>query len=145
MKPSRFRLLALAILAAAVAVQLGLMAFLGERAYGDVLKAINFGYLLDLGATTMMMTCLVFSAPLIATWLMRRAGRLAPRARRAAAVALVLGYPAAATAVTALHLHRDTYEVRLLETPAEAARMFRYNPPLEPVPPRRLPAEGGGE
>jgi hypothetical protein len=41
---------AIAVLAGAVAVQAGLMIHLGERAYGDVLKALNFGYLLDVGA-----------------------------------------------------------------------------------------------
>jgi hypothetical protein len=80
-------------------------------------------------ASTMMMTCLVFASPLIAAWLVGRARRLGGTTRRAAVVGLVLLYPVATTFVTRLHLHRDTHPLRLVETSAEAARMFRYNAP----------------
>ena len=44
------RLLAPAILAVALAIQIALMLHIDGRAYGDVLKAVNFGHLVDAGA-----------------------------------------------------------------------------------------------
>lgn len=84
-------------------------------------------------ATTMMSTTLVFAAPLVAAWMLARAGTLAPARRRVALALLVAVYPTATTMVTALHLHRDTHVMRLAERPEDAARTFRYNrPPRAP-------------
>ncbi len=85
-------------------------------------------------ATTMMMTCLVFSSHLLAAWMLRRTRALAPSARRAVAIAFVTFYPTAATTVAYVNLYRDTLPIRLFVTTDEITRTFHYNRPLVTVP-----------
>jgi len=85
-------------------------------------------------ATTMMMTCLVFSSHLLAAWMLRRTRALGPSARRAVAIAVLTLCPTATTTVAYVNLYRDTLPIRLFVTTDEINRTFRYNRPLVTVP-----------
>lgn len=58
-------------------------------------------------ASTMMMTCLVFWAPLLASWILGRLRQVLPRHSLAAAVAFAALYVATCTTVGGFHLKRD--------------------------------------
>jgi hypothetical protein len=81
------------ILGAALAVQLALMLHVWDRAYGDVLKAVNFAHLLDTGAYEVgrdMVNSKTFVGPWLGYRLFDRWGLVGLRAANAA-IFLLLG------------------------------------------------------
>lgn len=79
-------------------------------------------------ATTVMMPCLLFSAFLIAEWLVRHVPSVVGAIRPGFGVAGGLTYVLATVAVTYVNLYRDTRPVVLVRNAAETRIMFRYNP-----------------
>jgi hypothetical protein len=127
-----FKCLSTGLLPAAILAALAWMER-GRRDADTLLLCVSSSYLAYVllardafVASTMMATCLVFSSPLVAAWLVHRARPWTARARWAALAGVVLVYPVATTFVTALHLHRDTVRIRLVETPEEVSEVFRW-------------------
>jgi hypothetical protein len=103
--------LVLAVLATAVTIQIGLMRHIDGRAYGDCLKAVNFGYLLDTGAysaTRDVVNSKTFVGPWLSFQLYTRWGLAGLRAANVAAFLII------ALLVLALGRRRFAWPTRLV-------------------------------